>query len=239
MPVIESDGKCRDQLLALGNPQIASDRAAAAGDRSIANATVVQVDPIVLAVDSRRIGDESRIVLLHINGDPCVERPGIESVVQKGSFKFTGLPIGPLSSTGDDARRFEWAPLAEPELSIGDRLVIADFEWFSSNKTYKALNVTRPKSDEISSPRADCEPGSYAEDPDTHRYCCRPHEIFEADRADQLAELRENGELNPQTWPPVVDADAFEVTAAGAPTANMAAASADPVPGDVTMDDLE
>ncbi|AHH20238.1 hypothetical protein NONO_c54580 [Nocardia nova SH22a] len=238
VPVIESDGKCRDQLLALGNPQIASDRAAAAGDRSIAEATVVRVDPLVLRVGSRRIGDESRIVLLHVNGDPCVERPDVELAVQKGSFKFTGLPIGPLSSTGEE-RQFEWAPLSVPELSAGDRLIVADFEWFSKNKTYKALNVTRPKPDEISSPKPTCEPGSYAEDPDAHQYCCRPHENYEADWADELAERRERGELNPQTWPPVVDADAFEVTASGAPTANSAAAPDDPVPDHLTMDDLE
>ncbi|NKY53390.1 hypothetical protein [Nocardia vermiculata] len=238
VPVIESDGRCRDQLLALGNPQAASDRAAAAGERSIVNATVVQLNPIVLRVESRRIGDGSKIVLLHVNGDPCVEQPGIELTVQKGSFKFTGLAIGPLSDVGTP-QQFEWTPLSVPALSVGDRLVVADFAWFSSNKTYKALNVTRPKADEISSPRATCEPGFYTEDPEAHQYCCRPHENFEADRADQLAERRANGELNPQIWPPVVDADAFEVTAAGAPVANVTAAQSVPIPEDMTMDDLE
>ncbi len=239
VPVIEADDKCRSQLLALGNPQSAADRAAAAGERSIANATVVQVNPIVLEVHSRRIGDESRIVLLHVNGEPCVERPGVELTIQKGSFKFAGLSIGPLSSVDDTTRQFEWAPADIPDLSVGDRLVIADFGWFSSNKGNKFLNVARPTADHVSAPKATCRPESYAEDPDAHRYCCRPHEDSEADRADQLAERRARGELNPQAWPPVVDADAFEVTPAGAPSANTTAEPEIPVPDDMTMDDLE
>ncbi|WP_030518848.1 hypothetical protein [Nocardia sp. NRRL WC-3656] len=239
VPVIEGDDRCRSQLVALGNPQAAADRAAAAGERSIANAIVVQVNPIILDILSRRIGVDSRIVLLHINGDPCVERPGVELTIQKGSFKFAGMSIGPLSSVDDTPRRFEWAPAYVPELSVGDRLVIADFEWFSSNKNNKFLNVARPTADHYSAPKATCGPDSYAEEPDNHRYCCRPHEDSEADWADQLAERRARGELNPQAWPPVVDADAFEVTPSGAPSAETTAEPETSVPDDMTMDDLE
>ena len=47
------------------------------------------------------------------------------------------------------------------------------------------------------------------------------------------------GELNPQVWPPVVDADAFEVSPTGAAQGDPGAGAAEPVPDDVTMDDLE
>jgi hypothetical protein len=235
VPVIESDGKCHAQLLALANPQAARDLATAAGTREIAGATVVQVDPIVLDVESRRIGDGSRIVLLHVNDDACVERPGIDVTAQKGSFKFAGLSIGPLLSVDETPRRFEWAPASVPEVSPGDRLIVADFTWFSTNKGNKFLNVARPTADEVSAPKATCGLDSYADDPDDHQYCCRPHEDAEADWADQLADRRARGELNPQVWPPVVDGDAFEVARTGNATAEPATAP----PDDVTMDDLE
>ena len=86
-----------------------------------------------------------------------------------------------------------------------------------SLKKNTALSVNRPKADDVSSPKVACEPGSYAEDPDAHQYCCRSHEDSEADWADQLAARRARGELNPQTWPPVVDGDAFEVGRPGRP----------------------
>ena len=38
-------------------------------------ATVVGTTPLVLEVDSRRIGDGDRIVLLHVNETACVEDP--------------------------------------------------------------------------------------------------------------------------------------------------------------------
>ena len=55
-----------------------------------------------------------------------------------------------------------------------------------------------------------------------------------------LAERARRGELNPQTWPPVVDADAFEVVAGGrAAWATRCAAPASAAPDDVTVDDLD
>ena len=101
VPVIESDGRCHAQLLALANPQVADDLATDASDREVAVATVVQTSPLVLDVASRRIRDGSRIVLLHINDEACVEHPSVEVAAQKGSFKFTGLSIGPLSTAGE------------------------------------------------------------------------------------------------------------------------------------------
>ncbi len=124
-------------------------------------------------------------------------------------------------------------------MSVGDRLIVADFAWFSSHKKNTALNVDRPRADEVSAPKVTCEPDSYADDPDAHRYCCRPHEDSEADWSDQLAARRARGELNPQTWPPVVDGDAFEVGATGAPTGTATVEPSTAPPDDVTMDDLE
>ncbi|MDN5852066.1 MAG: hypothetical protein L0K86_04315, partial [Actinomycetia bacterium] len=238
VPVIESDARCHDQLLAMANPHAADDLAIDAGVRDIAVATVAGTAPLVLDVESRRIRDGSRIVLLHVNGTACVEHPVVSVVAQKGSFKFAGLSIGPLSCTGVP-RRFAWAPAVPPQVAVGDRLVIADFAWFSTNKGNAALNVDRPKPDGVSAPKDPCTEDSYTDDPASHQFCCRPHEDAEADWSDQLAARRARGELNPQVWPPVVDGDAFEVSPAGAPTGDAAAEPISPPPADLTMDDVE
>ncbi|TDV48711.1 hypothetical protein CLV71_10871 [Actinophytocola oryzae] len=241
VPVIESDGRCRRQLAALGNPQAAADMAADAGVREVVRATVVTTTPLVVEVGSRRIGAGTRIVLLHVNGNPCVERPGTAMTLLKGSVKFSGLAIGPLSGAGEETvpRRFGWTPENVPDLAPGDRLVVADFGWYCDLKGNKALSVGRPAADDTSAPKPACEPYSHAEDPDEHRYCCRSHEDAEADWSDRLAERRDRGELNPQVWPPVVDEDAFEVTPVGAPVADPAAVGLDDVPDELTLDDLE
>jgi len=240
VPSIESDGKCHGQLLAFANPQSANDLATEAGVREVAVATVVRTSPLVLDVGSRRIGDGSRIVLLHVNDDVCVEHPAVHMTPQVGSFKFAGLSIGPLSPhVGDVPGRFEWAPATVPPLSAGDRLIVADFAWFSDAKRNTMLNVGRPQVDGVSAPKIACRDDSYADDPAGHQFCCRPHEDAEADWSDQLADRRARGELNPETWPPVVDGDAFEVGATGAPTGNATAVPSTAPPDDVTMDDLE
>lgn len=239
VPVIESDGKCHSQLLALANPQAADDSATDAGTREVAVATVAGTDPLTVDVDSRRIGDGCRIVLLHVNGAACVEHPTVTGKAQQTSFKFGGFAIGPLTNVDETPRRFEWEPANLPDVSVGDRLIVADFAWFSSNKGNEFLNVGRPRTDGMSAPKPTCEPDSYVDDPDSHRYCCRPHEDVEADWSDQLAERRERGELNPQTWPPVVDGDAFEVPPAGAPAGTATAEPAQTPPDNVTLDDLE
>lgn len=238
--VIESDDKCRNQLLALTNPQTAEDFAVDAGTREVAVATVVATRPLVLDLDSRRIGAGTRIVLLHVNGEMCVEHPNVGRTIQRSSFKFAGMSIGPLSGGGDETpRRFEWEPENVAELSVGDRLVVADFAWFSTNKGNAFLNVARPRVDEVSAPKPTCEPGSYAEDPESHEHCCRPHEDAEAERSDRIAERRARGELNPEVWPPVVDSDAFEVAPVDAPVADVTAGPVTSPPDGMTMDELE
>jgi hypothetical protein len=239
VPAVEADNKCNRQLLALTNPQAALDAAGDAGTRQLAMARVISVDPMVIEIDSRRIGGEDRIVLLHVNEIACVEQPGVDVKFQKGGFKFSGMSIGPLAVVDAKKRQFEWFPAIEPEVNVSDELVIADFSWFSDLKGNKQLLVDRPTPDTISAPKPTCTEMSYSEDPEGHRYCCRPHEDSEAEWSNSLAERRARGELNPEVWPPVVNGDAFEVAPAGAPVGDPSAEPAIPAPDDVTMDDVE
>jgi hypothetical protein len=239
VPAVEAGDKCNRQLLALTNPQAALDAAGDAGTRQLAKARVVSADPVVLEIDSRRVGDEDRIVLLHVNDIACIEQPGVAVKFQKGSFKISGMSIGPLAVIDAKQRLFKWFPAVEPQVNAGDRLVIADFSWFSDLKGDKQLPVDRAAPDMISAPKPTCTEKSYSEDPEGHKYCCRPHEDAEAEWSDLLAERRARGELNPEVWPPVVNGDAFEVAPVGAPVGDPAAEPASPAPDDVTMDDVE
>jgi hypothetical protein len=243
VPAIESDARCHDQLLALLHPEAANELATAAGTRQVSAATVVAVSPLVLDLHSRGIRRASRIVLLHINGEPCVEQPFVTVKAQKGSLKFDGLAIGPITRDGlaDDApkSRMQWQPQLTPSLQVGDQLIVADFAWFSKNAGNRFLNVDRPAIDTRSGPKHDCTPNSYADAPAAHAWCCRPHESIEAERADRDAERRARGEMNPQAWPPVRDLDAFEVTPEGAAVGDPAAAPPEPAPDGLTLDDVD
>lgn len=240
---IQDDQKCRDQLVALANPQAAQDLATDAGQRMVAFADVVSVDPLVLDVQSRRIVDGSTIALLHINDEPCFEDPDITLKVQGGSFSFKGVSVGPLSRTGvdEDAPRnhLAWAPKLAPTLAEGDRLVIADAQWFDGTPYNTAVNVKRPGVDKNAAPKPDCLVAGYSDDPDAHAYCCKPHEANEAEWSDTLAQQRAAGLLNPETWPPVRNDDAFESTAAGAPQGNPYVDTPEAAPDDLTEDDLD
>ena len=227
----------------MASPQAASDLATDAGAREVVFATVVATSPIELDIESRRVGDGTRLVLLHVNGAPCVEAPHVQVLDQAGSFRFAGLALGPLSGArpgGDGRVQAQWAPAANgPALAPGDRLVLADVTWFTNNKNNQYLNVDRPKPDEISAPKRDCDSNSYVSDPVDHQYCCRPHEASEADWSDELARRRAAGELNPEVWPPVRDGDAFETPPVGAPVGDPTAEPATPVPEGLTLDDLD
>lgn len=240
VPMLESDVICASQLLALANPQASQDMAADAGNRSVAFATVVSVDPLELELESRRIVDGSRVVMVMRNGAACVEEPGVwVDSAQAGSFKIGGLAIGPLSTAGEGSTRLRWDPLTIPVLDVGDRLVIADFAWFSELKGNSVLPVAKPKPDATSAPKSDCDVESYDADPQKHRWCCRSHERSEAEFSDELARRRARGELNPERWPPVRDGDAFEVSATGAAAGNAFALAPQNAPDHQTMDDLE
>jgi hypothetical protein len=241
VPVIESDGKCHGQLLALANRQAADDLATSAGMREVAVAIVVSAQPLILDVSSRRLTDGSRIVLLHVGDQVCVEGEDVEIKAQQGSFRLAGLSIGPLLRIDDPdhPRRFFWTPATIPSLDEGERLDVADFTWFSKNTGNTFLNVSRPGADDQAAPKPTCNSHSYDDDPDAHQFCCRPHEVAEAEWSDELAARRARGELNPQVWPPVVDGDAFEVGAVGDAVGDPTSEPASPAPDDLTMDDLE
>jgi len=211
-----------------------------AGNRFVAFATVVSVEPLELEVESRRIVDGSRAVMLTRNGQACVEAPGIwVDSTTAGAFKIDGLAIGPLAAVDEEGTLLRWGPHTAPVVNVGDRLVIADFSWFSDLLGNRFLPVSKPKPDTMSAPRPDCRPASYDEDPQAHRWCCRSHESAEAEFSDHIAGQRARGELNPEKWPPVRDADAFEVSATGAATGNAFVLAPESAPDDQTIDDLE
>jgi hypothetical protein len=240
---IESDGACHDQLLALTNAHAADEAATKAGTRHIAAARVVSLSPLVLDVASRSIVDGKRIVLLHVNGAPCVETQATSVLHQVGSFKIDGLSIGLLSRdhVAEDAPRTHlfWDPDVVPELAAGDTLVVADYGWYCNYVANRFLSVNRPQPDQAAAPKRTCQPDDYQNNPDAHKWCCKPHEANEADSSDWLAGRREKGELNPEVWPPVQDEDGFDVIAAGDPVGDPTATAPEAAPEELTMDDLE
>ena len=239
----EKDRGFDAQLQALVNPQTAMELALDTGMREVASATVTsESPPLEIRVDSRRFDDGDRIVLLAINGQVCAEQQNVSLTVQKGALKLTGFAIGPLTRLADDGaggRLFEWDPAAPVSLAVGDHLIIANFSWFSDAKKNRDLNIQRPALDTQSAPRSDCELDSFSLDPDRHRYCCRPHEDFEAAQSDRIAQQRENGELNPQVWPPVRDDDAFDNPSIKSPVGNLYLDNPAEMPTGLTLDDLE
>ena len=244
VPMIESDKATATHLLALSNPQAAHDLATDAGNRFVAFASVVSLQPLIIDVDSRRITDGSRIVLLTLNDQTVVDAPTTTvDTAPKGAFKIDGLAIGPLQRAGIDETapetRLIWTPQVRPPLGVGDALVIADFSWFSKLKGNRYLSVDKPKPDQTSAPKPNCDQNSYEEAPADHQWCCRSHESREAEWSDQLAARRARGGLNPQTWPPVRDGDGFDVSPTGAATGNPYEGAQSAAPDDQTIDDLE
>jgi hypothetical protein len=235
--MLDDDGKCARQLIALSDPQRAWDWALDAGFRELATAIVRCVNPIRLDIDSRRLIAGNTIVLLHINDQPVVEWPSTTLRIQKGSFKFGHVPIGLLAAESSRAT-LRWNPAEVPTLQVGDELVVADAQWFGNLlRSGHEINVHRPSPDTNLAPRPGCDLSSYEQNPDQHRWCCRPHEASEAEWSDTLADRRARGELNPQTWPPLIDEERFDVGSAvpgGTESADLV-----PVPGNLTLDDLE
>lgn len=240
---IQDDRTCDDQLWAIASPQRAQDLASDAGQRMVAFATVLSTTPLLLDIASRRIVDGSKVVLLHRNDDACFEEPSVGLKLQAGSFQFQDVSIGQLSRAGidDDAPRthLAWAPKITPDLKVGDRLVIADVDWFAGAPWTRHLNVKRPAVDTYGAPKPDCVVSGYSDDPEAHAYCCKPHAVNEAEWSDVLAARRASGELNPEVWPPVRNDDAFETTAAGAPQGDPFSVPATAVPDGLTEDDLD
>jgi len=239
---LDSDNKLAQQLLTLGNPQGALELATTAGTREVALARVTHTHPIRLVVESRRIKDGSVIYLAHSSLGPSVDWPAATLKIQKGSFKFGQQPVGTLQADEqtDDDGSLLWDPVCPPPLTVGEEIVVVDAGWLTTFRSGTEIALGRPKLDLTSSPKADCMDGDYAAAPDSHRWCCRPHEDAEAEFADVLAERRERGELNPQVWPPIVDEDHFDTVATGAPTEQDAGAPVDlSGAATLTMDDVD
>ncbi|WP_460493315.1 hypothetical protein [Dactylosporangium cerinum] len=209
--LLDADRRCFDQLTCLTDPGFARDKAIDAGVRDLALATVVGLDPVCLVVRSRRLVDGSRVVALHIGGRSIVEAPTTTLKVQKGSFKLGQLPVATLQEVpGVDG--LVWEPLVAPSLAVGDELVLADTAWFGKPlQSGHEIAVPRPSLDDRTAPKPTCTAATYASDPETHQWCCRPHAAAEAEWSDVLAERRARGELNPEVWPPLVDEERFDV----------------------------
>jgi hypothetical protein len=231
------------QLLALTNHHAANEVATDTGARHIASACVVSVHPLVLDIGSRSIDETKRIVLLHVNQKPCVETQSISVTALAGSFKIDGLAVGPLSRDGvpDDAPRTRlfWDPGSVPHLSAGDSLVVADYDWYKTYAAGRYVGVTRTSADTAAAPTPDCQPDDFPNNPGGHQWCCKPHEAAEAEWSDELARRRADGELNPETWPPVQDEDGFDVIAVGDAVDDPTADPPQAPPEDVTLDDFE
>jgi hypothetical protein len=233
--MLDADEKCRDQLAVLADHDHASDRASDAGMRHLATAKVLSVSPLRLDVASRNLKHGVEVVALHLNGTAIAESDAVALKIQAGSFKFGNLSIGTLEK--DDEPGLRWHPKLPPAVAVGDELVLATMEWFGvSFRSGHELAVTRPSVDRMAAPKESCTPQSYAEDPATHQWCCRSHLSAEAEYADELAERRERGELNPQVWPPLIDQDRFDIALDDDPADSVEDVT---IPDGLTMDDLE
>lgn len=232
--VLDADAKCGAQLEVLIDLRAARDHAVDAGKRDLALATITSLTPLRLEVASRRLGDGSTVVALHRNDETLVELTSTTLTIQTTNFKFRGLPIGLLA--GQTGRTtLDWTATPPAGLEIGDELVIADATWFGKLFANGVdLAVPRPSVDNLASPKLTCTASSYASAPDQHRWCCRSHASAEAEFADVLAGRRSRGELNPETWPPLIDDERFDV-------GNQidVAPPAGPAPADLTLDDLD
>lgn len=233
--LLEADESCRRALEVLGNPHVARENALDAGVGDVAFATVVDTEPIVLQVRSRRIGEGDEVAVVLVGDEPVVELGGDHKVLA-GSFNFS-LPHGPLTEA-EEVGALEWTPNVPVGVEVGDTLVVVDSDrFFDGIGGGSRLKVKRPDRDKRNAPRDGCTLESYDDDPEEHQWCCRSHEQAEADIADWIAERRANVQMNPQVWPPIIDDDAFDIPAA-APVDTDVAEPAD-VPDELTMDDVE
>jgi hypothetical protein len=239
VPILEADDKFDTQVTMLTNPLAARDAGQDAGTRQVALARIVDTDPLTIEIDSRRIGHGGRIVALHLNGEALVEADDVSVQTLKGSFKLSNMAIGELTAIPGHHGQFTWTPHHDPGFAAGDELVVADFGWFSSNKGDVWLNLSKPSVDSSSAPKQTCTATSFADDPANHQWCCKPHEASEAEFSDILAGRRARGELNPQAWPPVIDAEAFDVNPADLQLPDPTDRPAEQPPEDLSMDDLE
>lgn len=238
VPAIEEDEKVRTLLSLLANPHAASEFAADAGNKLLATARVVSTMPLKLDVASRRIGAGDKVVLLHRNGEPAVE-----TGTQIDGSRFIGMAFGPLERDAADAMEpgtvLRWTPSTMPAVAVGDDLIVSVVaeRWFEEMRRPVCIRVTRPGGDATAAPRPGCQQTDYANAPGAHQWCCKPHKVAEAEFSDDIFHRRQRNELNPQTWPPIRDADSFDVAPTGSAIETLAAEG--PAPANLTIDELD
>lgn len=235
---IQDDHRCATQIEVLSNPAQAAECADDAGNRDLTWGIVVSVDPITIEITSRRFGAGDRVVLLAKNGAAWLEREGVSVTSKKTAIQLRGFPMAELER-GEELPQHHhvWRPSVDAGLRPGDRIVLARLDWFDPKRGW--FNVNRPKLDDQAAPSPTCTERSYDEDSASHRWCCRPHAQVEAEFADDIAGRRARNELNPEAWPPVHDADGFEVAPAGKPTSRDVDVPVTPAPEGATTDELE
>lgn len=235
---LDADRKCARVLSALGDPGVARDLARDAGNREFFEVEVVCASPVVVACSARALRARMDLLAIDVDDEPEIERKGVELKAQKGSFKYTGLHLGPVEPD-DVAGRWRWHPALPMSVSVGQRLIMGAVAQIGESVRHDLdFKIIRPTPDDSQAPTPTCELGSFDDDPQGHRWCCRPHDAAEAEYADVLAGRRARGELNPETWPPIVDVDRFEIP--GDDVLEKGRTDAiPPVPDDLTMDDVE
>ncbi len=240
--VIQQDLSCHDQVVALTNPQRAAEAATDSGNGEVSWATVVSTQPLLLRVDSRRFAVDDDVVLLDSDESRAwLEREVVDVKPQGGSIRLQHFPLGPLQAdpTSEDSDCFAWDSKVDPDVSVGDRVILAKLDMFHKLSFKDSFNVLRPKQDDQAAPKKTCEDNSYARDPGGHKWCCRPHEAVEAEFSDEIARRRLRNELNPEVWPPVRDADGFEVPPNSKPTSRDVTVAPAAAPEELTTDELD
>jgi hypothetical protein len=239
--VVDGDQKCVAQLNALLNPMAAEAQAKSAGNRDLSMAEVISVEPLTLSVASRRFKNETKVFVLHVNGVSEVETRAVTvNGALKGHIKVTGMVRGVLSDRDLlDARQFFFDTTDKHDYQVGDKLVLAADDWLGDGTKGSNLKIDKPKFDAQQAPKDDCDESSYAESPEEHKYCCRPHTATEAETSDWLASKRDAGEMNPQMWPPVIDVEAFDQLSPNDPTDQTAVVEITEIPDGLTEDDLD
>ena len=230
--VLDGDAALTSVLRVLVDPWHAQDVASDIGARDVANATVVTCTPLRIRISGRAFVRGDTVVALHHNGMPLAESGAVGFAVQSDQIRVGPLPAGQLGDHSEDGCL--WEPRNALECAPGDSLIVARADWFK--KIYangRDVALPRPGADK-SGPAEGCSAAAFASDPDAHRWCCRPHTAAEAETADYFADQRARGLMNPETWPPLVDEERFDVD--GEATDDEAIGA---VPEGLTMDDID
>lgn len=229
----------------LASPARARGAADDLGAGDVHHGVITSANPLRIRTTMRRFGDPNRrIVAVAISDEATVEDPKVTITFNKGAFKLSHMPLGPLVADEhtDVDGTFLWLPGVEPSrtLEVGDQLVIVDYAAFESLQSTHQVKIPRPGVDQTLAPKPACEPSDFASDPEGHRWCCIPHTSQEAERADYFAAERAAGRMNPETWPPLTDTDAFEIAVPNAPTADDVTLDPEDYADDgLTIDDLD